>query len=71
MAGEESIPETVTPVAASGMATLLTSVRQPLTEMGRQAVRTLLAEVQDGSVGPTTIPLQAELRVRESTVGTG
>ncbi len=56
---------------AAWFAPPLTSVRQPLTEMGRLAVRTLLAEVRDGSAGPTTIPLQAELRVRESTVGTG
>jgi len=54
---------------AAWFAPPLTSVRQPLMEMGRQAVRTLLAEFRDGSAGPTTIPLQAELRVRESTIG--
>jgi LacI family transcriptional regulator len=47
----------------------LTSVAQPLAEMGRQAVRTLLAEVRDESMPPSTIPLDAELVIRESTVG--
>jgi LacI family transcriptional regulator len=56
---------------AAWFAPPLTSVRQPLAEMGRQAVRTLLAEFRDGTAGSTTIPLQAELRVRESTVGAG
>lgn len=47
----------------------LTSVSQPLVEMGRQSVRTLLAEVRDRSMSPATIQLDAELVVRESTVG--
>jgi LacI family transcriptional regulator len=54
---------------AAWFAPPLTSVRQPLTEMGREAVRTLLAEVRDGSAPPKTIPLQATLMVRESTIG--
>jgi LacI family transcriptional regulator len=56
---------------AAWFAPPLTSVRQPLTEMGRLAVRTLLSEVRDRSVRPTTMPLQAELVVRESTIGAG
>lgn len=54
---------------AAWFAPPLTSVRQPLTEMGRQAVRTLLGEVRGGTLPATTIPLQAQLMVRESTVG--
>lgn len=54
---------------AAWFAPPLTSVQQPLAEMGRRAVRTLLTEVRDGSIGPTTIPLTAELVLRESTIG--
>jgi DNA-binding LacI/PurR family transcriptional regulator len=56
---------------AAWFAPPLTSVRQPLTEMGREAVRTLLGQVRDGSTSPQTIPLQAALMVRESTIGAG
>lgn len=52
----------------------LTSVKQPLAEMGRQAVRRLWTEVDGGAdgAGPAVaIPLSAELMVRESTVGAG
>lgn len=46
----------------------LTSVGQPLAEMGRQAVQTLWSEVHGGTT-PAVIPLRAELMIRESTVG--
>jgi DNA-binding LacI/PurR family transcriptional regulator len=54
---------------AAWFAPPLTSVSQPLAEMGRRAVRTLRAEVQDGTTAPSTIQLDAELVVRESTIG--
>lgn len=47
----------------------LTSVLQPLMDIGRQAVRTLVAEVRDDTMPPATIPLDAQLVIRESTVG--
>lgn len=47
----------------------LTSVVQPLTEMGRQAVRRLWSEFRGGATSPVTIPLRAELVIRESTIG--
>jgi hypothetical protein len=44
-------------------------VGQPLEEMGRQAVRRLWTEF-NGSVTPAVvIPLRAELRIPESTIG--
>lgn len=49
----------------------LTSVSQPLIEMGRQSVRVLMAEVRNDSKPPTASQLDAELVVRESTVGSG
>lgn len=50
----------------------LTSVSQPLVEMGRQSVRTLLAEFRDKSAQPpATLELEAELVIRESTIGSG
>jgi LacI family transcriptional regulator len=56
---------------AAWFAPPLTSVSQPLAEMGRQGVRQLLAEVRDGAIPPCTIPLDAKLVIRESTVGRG
>lgn len=47
----------------------LTSVKQPLAEMGRQAVRRLWTEVDGGDGPAVAIPLSAELMVRASTVG--
>jgi DNA-binding LacI/PurR family transcriptional regulator len=63
VAGFDDIPE------APWSAPPLTSVRQPLAEMGREAVRTLLSHVEDPTVAVQTIPLRAELVVRESTIG--
>ena len=54
---------------AAWFAPPLTSVGQPLAEMGRQAVRRLWAEFQGGATPPVAIPLEAELMIRESTIG--
>jgi DNA-binding LacI/PurR family transcriptional regulator len=54
---------------AAWLAPPLTSVHQPLDEMGRQAVRTLWSEVGAVETVPVAIPLRAELVVRESTIG--
>jgi LacI family transcriptional regulator len=48
----------------------LTSVHQPLDEMGRHAVRRLLSEVDGSVTPPVAINLRAELMIRESTIGT-
>jgi LacI family transcriptional regulator len=56
---------------AAWFAPPLTSVHQPLDEMGRQAVRRLWSEFGNGSSPPVSIPLRAELVIRESTVGAG
>jgi LacI family transcriptional regulator len=61
--GFDDIPE------AAWYAPPLTSVSQPLAEMGRQSVRTLLAHVKDDAKQPNSIPLRADLVVRASTVG--
>lgn len=54
---------------AAWFAPPLTSVRQPLTEMGRQAVRRLWSEF-DGTATPHVVmPLRADLMIRESTIG--
>jgi LacI family transcriptional regulator len=63
--GFDDIPE------AAWFAPALTSVSQPLIVMGRQAVHTLLAHVNDHTMPPSTVPLPAELMVRASTVGPG
>ncbi len=55
---------------AAWFAPPLTSVAQPLAEMGRQAVRTLRAEFDGRAARPVAIPLRAELMTRESTLGT-
>ncbi|HEY6634149.1 MAG TPA: LacI family DNA-binding transcriptional regulator [Acidimicrobiia bacterium] len=55
---------------AAWFAPPLTSVEQPLAEMGRQAVRRLLAEYEGVATAPEAIPLRAELMIRESTIGT-
>jgi DNA-binding LacI/PurR family transcriptional regulator len=56
---------------AAWFAPPLTSVEQPLTEMGRQAVRRLRYEFGGSANPPVAIPLRAELMIRESTIGTG
>ena len=47
----------------------LTSVAQPLAEMGRQAVRRLRAEFDGNASPPVAITLSAELMIRQSTIG--
>lgn len=54
---------------AAWFAPPLTSVGQPLTEMGRQAVRRLWSEFDGSATPPVAIPLRAELMIRESTIG--
>ncbi len=54
---------------AAWFAPPLTSVVQPLTEMGRQAVQRLWSEFNGSETAPVAIPLRAELIIRESTVG--
>jgi DNA-binding LacI/PurR family transcriptional regulator len=54
---------------AAWLAPPLTSVHQPLDEMGRQAVRTLWSEVGAHETLPVAIPLRAELVIRASTIG--
>jgi DNA-binding LacI/PurR family transcriptional regulator len=54
---------------AAWFAPPLTSVVQPLTEMGRQAVQRLWSEFNGSETAPAVIPLRAELIIRESTVG--
>jgi LacI family transcriptional regulator len=54
---------------AAWFAPPLTSVGQPLSEMGRQAVRRLWAEFQGGATAPVAIPVEAALMIRESTIG--
>jgi DNA-binding LacI/PurR family transcriptional regulator len=54
---------------AAWFAPPLTSVEQPLAEMGRQAVRRLWSEFDGSATGPIVIPLRAELMIRESTIG--
>ena len=58
-------------VEAAWAAPPLTSVSQPLAEMGRQAVHTVLTEVQGDSIGPTSTQMDADLVIRESTNGPG
>lgn len=55
---------------AAWFAPPLTSVEQPLVEMGRQAVRRVWAEFEGVETPPVAIPLQAKLMIRESTIGT-
>ncbi|HET7846061.1 MAG TPA: LacI family DNA-binding transcriptional regulator [Acidimicrobiia bacterium] len=54
---------------AAWFAPPLTSVEQPLAEMGRQAVRRLWSEFNGNASAPIVIPLRAELMIRESTIG--
>ena len=56
---------------AAWFAPPLTSVAQPLAEMGRQAVRRLWSEFNGNATPPIVIPLRAELMIRESTIGAG
>lgn len=48
----------------------LTTVREPLSDMGRLAVDALLEQLADPSRPPTRTVLPVELVIRESTVGT-
>jgi LacI family transcriptional regulator len=54
---------------AAWFAPPLTSVVQPLSEMGRQAVRRLWSEFGGSVTPPVAIPLRAVLTIRESTIG--
>jgi len=45
----------------------LTTVRQPLRQMGEVAARTLLARIEDTEEYPDEIAIQPELVVRESS----
>ena len=56
---------------AAWFAPPLTSVGQPLAEMGRQAVRRLWSEFNGSATPAVVIPLRAELMIRESTIGSG
>ena len=55
---------------AAWFAPPLTSIGQPLSEMGRQAVRRLWSEFDGSATPPVAIPLPAELMIRRSTIGT-
>jgi LacI family transcriptional regulator len=59
--GFDDIPE------ASRVVPALTTVRQPLREMGRAAVTQLLARLRDPSEPPRRVVLETELVVRGST----
>ena len=67
------IPEDVSVVgfddvaAAAQVHPALTTVRQPLADMGRAAVSTLLAQIAGVGAGTTRVTLPAELIVRRST----
>jgi LacI family transcriptional regulator len=52
---------------ASYVSPALTTVRQPLREMGREAVRQLLGLLADPSRPPTRVVLDTELVIRQST----
>ncbi|MDP9464659.1 MAG: LacI family transcriptional regulator [Actinomycetota bacterium] len=54
---------------AAWFAPPLTSVGQPLTEMGRQAVRRLWSEFEGTATPHVVMPLRADLMIRESTIG--
>ena len=45
----------------------LTTVRQPLADMGRLAARTLLARIEGAKDSPAEIPIEPKLVVRQST----
>lgn len=49
----------------------LTSISQPLVDMGRQSVQTLLSQLNGDPMTPVTVNLDAELVIRASTVGRG
>lgn len=49
----------------------LTTVRQPLIEMGRHAIRTCVVSVQSGQTAATPIELATTLIIRESTAPVG
>jgi DNA-binding LacI/PurR family transcriptional regulator len=48
----------------------LSSIRQPIEEIGREAVRVLMLEMAEPQEAPRHVILKTELVVRESTVGT-
>lgn len=56
---------------AAWFAPPLTSVKQPLADMGRQAVKRLWSEVKGSATSAVAIPLRAELMIRGSTVSAG
>lgn len=70
-----SIPEEVAIASFSGtiLSTIvypqLTTVEQPLEEMGEAAARLMLEKINDPSAANRTIVLDAKIRVRESTGG--
>ena len=45
----------------------LTTVRQPLAQMGQQAIDILMARIDDNNLPPTQITMPVELKIREST----
>jgi LacI family transcriptional regulator len=45
----------------------LTTVRQPLADMGRLAAQTLLSRIEGATDCPAEIPIEPELVVRQST----
>jgi LacI family transcriptional regulator len=49
----------------------LTTIRQPLNEMGIVAARILLQRIRGEESGPDTVPVQPELVIRESTCPPG
>ena len=61
LVGFDDIPE------ASHLTPTLTTVRQPLSAMGRIAVRQLMAMLDDPRQPPTRLVLETELIIREST----
>jgi DNA-binding LacI/PurR family transcriptional regulator len=53
--------------AAAYSSPSLTTVRQPLADMGRLAAQTLLARIEGATDSPKEIPIEPELVVRQST----
>jgi LacI family transcriptional regulator len=45
----------------------LTTIRQPLNQMGTVAARILLQRIRGQATFPDSVPIQPELKVREST----
>jgi DNA-binding LacI/PurR family transcriptional regulator len=57
--------------SASGATTPLSSIRQPIEEMGREAVSILVREMEDRDALPRQVVFATELVARDSTVGAG